>query len=321
MINIGILGCADIAERMVIPEILQLSDLFNILGISSRSKEKGIIFANKFNINFVNSYQELIDSSIDAIYIPLPNSLHAEWIEKALNNNIHVLVEKPLACSYSDVINLNNIAKSKNLALVENFQFRFHSQLDFITNVLNSGEIGELRSVSSSFGFPPLIDKKNIRYQADLGGGSLFDVGSYPLKLSQIILGNNIEVIASNLNFDFNKGVDIWGGAVVKQIEGGVLGHLSFGFDNFYQCSIELWGSKGKLSTNRIFTSPKDLSPSIHIENSLGSRTEVILPDNHFKNMLQHFYEVIKNKNKKNEEYDQNINQARLISELSNYAK
>jgi dTDP-3,4-didehydro-2,6-dideoxy-alpha-D-glucose 3-reductase len=320
-IKIGILGCADIARRLVIPEILDLSDYFTISGIASRDHEKGIEFSKKFNINYVKGYKELIDTLPDAVYVPLPNALHAEWIEKALNNNIHVLVEKPMACDYSDVVRLNNIAKNKNLALVENFQFRFHSQLNYIQNVIRSGEIGELRSISSSFGFPPLQSKKNIRYQASLGGGSLFDVGVYPLKISQIILGNNIHVIGANLHFDSHKGVDTWGGALIKQFDGDVTGNLSFGFDNFYQCNLELWGSKGKLTTNRIFTAPKDYSPIINIESSNGHRREEISTDNHFKNMLIHFYKVIKNTKKRDEEYGQNINHARLVSELFNYAK
>jgi dTDP-3,4-didehydro-2,6-dideoxy-alpha-D-glucose 3-reductase len=320
-INIAILGCADIAQRAVLPEILQLSDYYNISGIASRTEAKGIQCAKKFSIDYIKSYKDLIESLPDAVYIPLPNSLHAQWIENALNNNIHVLVEKPLACNYSDVFRLNNLAKKNNLALVENFQFRFHSQLEYILNIIKSGEIGDLRSINSSFGFPPFQSNNNIRYQSALGGGSLLDIGSYPLKISQIILGSKIKIVGACLHFDSIKGVDTWGGAIVKQINGDLFGNLSFGFDNYYQCSIELWGSKGRLTTNRIFTAPSDLQPKINIENIDGVRTEIIEPDNHFKNMLLHFYKVVKNNKKKDEEYKQNINQSRLLSEFLDYAK
>jgi dTDP-3,4-didehydro-2,6-dideoxy-alpha-D-glucose 3-reductase len=320
-IKIGILGCADIARRLVIPEILKLPDYYTVSAIASRSDAKGIEFSKKFNINYVKGYKELIDTLPDAVYIPLPNSLHAEWIEKALNQNIHVLVEKPMACDYSDVLRLNKIAKIKNLALVENFQFRFHSQLEYIKNQIESGVIGELRFINSSFGFPPIKSENNIRYQSKLGGGALLDVGAYPLKISQIILGNDIDVLASSLHADTITGVDTWGGALIKQNNGDVIGNLTFGFDNYYQCSLELWGSKGKLTTNRIFTAPRDHSPIIYIENIEGRSSEEISPDNHFKNMLMHFFKVTKNTKMKNEEYEQNINQARLMSDLSNYAK
>ena len=164
IINIGVLGCANIAKRSVIPTILGLQNHYKLVGVASRKLETAKLCAKDFETQAFESYQSLLDyPDLDAIYIPLPNSLHAEWIEKALQKNIHVLVEKSMACEYQEVIKLNELAEAKGLVLVENFQFRFHSQLNKLKNLLTAGTIGELRSIRSTFGFPGLpTDRKSV---------------------------------------------------------------------------------------------------------------------------------------------------------------
>jgi dTDP-3,4-didehydro-2,6-dideoxy-alpha-D-glucose 3-reductase len=318
-INIGILGCANIAKRFVIPALKELEE-FIIVGIASRTEKKANQFAEEFDIAPFYSYQSLIDKkNLDAVYIPLPNSLHYEWIKKALNKNLHILVEKSMACNYDEVLELNSLAKEKNLVLIENFQFRFHSQLEYVKNLVNSGKIGELRTIRSSFGFPPFSDSDNIRYKKDLGGGALLDAGAYLLKISQIFLGNDIFVESSNLVTPIGKQVDIWGNATLKQIDGNLSSQVAFGFDNYYQNIIELWGSKGRIYANRIFTAAPGFQPTIEIETENG-RDVIILPaDNHFLKMLKYFYTQIVVKENIKDEYSQNINQARLIKEFFKY--
>lgn len=320
-INIGILGCANIAERHVIPALLTLKELYNIVGIASRYKIKAENFGLKFGIASFAGYESLLDHpTLDAVYIPLPNSLHAEWIENALSRGINVLVEKSLACTFDEVERLNELARAKNLVLIENFQFRFHHQLTVISELFNAGRIGELRSIRSSFGFPPFPDDKNIRYQKELGGGALLDAGAYPVKLVQLFLGPEIIVKAANLFYDKNKNVDIWGGAYLSQRNGNMFAEIAFGFDNFYQCNLELWGSRGKITTNRIFTAPPEHKAEIIIEKGSEKETIVLEQDNHFKKMLLYFYTLIAEKKDLNNEYLQNINQARLIKELKQLA-
>ena len=315
-LNIGILGCANIAKRSLIPTILNLKEYFNLVGVSSRDMATAENCAGLFQTTAFEGYQSLIDNDgLDAVYIPLPNSLHAEWIEKALSRNLHVLVEKSLACDYETAVRLNELAEKKELVLVENFQFRFHSQLTKIKEIVASGKIGDLRCFKSSFGFSGLPEN-DIRYQKELGGGALLDTGAYPLKIVQIFLGLDIEVVAANLNFLPDKEVDIWGGAYVKQKNGNLFGELAFGFNHFYQCNVEIWGSKGKIYTNRIFTSPPEYEPVIELETADGKEILKLSADNHFENMLKHFYKLTQNDGDRKAEYVQNINQARLINEL-----
>jgi len=321
LVRIGVISTASIAERLVIPAINKLKSNFVLAGIASRSKDKAEIFANKFQTKAYNNYNDLLsDSNIDAVYIPLPNAMHTEWIEKALLNGKHVIVEKSLGCSLEEVARLTDLAREKNLVLFENFQFRFHPQTLLIQNLIHQNAIGKIRCVRASFGFPPFPDKNNIRYQAVLGGGALLDAGAYTTKVSQLLLGLDLKVKASSLNADSNSEVDIWGGAYLQDEKTGEFAELAFGFDHFYQCGVEIWGSIGKLKTNRFFTAPPNYEPVITIETREGEQQIKAKAANHFELMLLHFHELITGDKSSEEEHLQNIDQARLIQEIKNIA-
>ena len=117
------------------------------------------------NTIIFSSYAELITSNkIDAVYIALPNSMHFKWAKFALDNNIHVICEKPLTCNLIETQILVELAIKNNLVLMETFQFRFHSQFLKILEIIRNNKIGEIRSLKANFSFPPFVDKNNIRY-------------------------------------------------------------------------------------------------------------------------------------------------------------
>ncbi len=321
LINIGILSTANIAKRHLIPAIKSLSSNFHLSGIASRSYDNASILAAEFETIAFDGYENLIkNNNIDAVYIPLPNALHFVWVKKALLNKKHVLVEKSLGCSFKEVNELTNLSIQNNLVLIENFQFRFHPQLNTIKEILKLGKIGEIRSFRASFGFPPFEDDSNIRYSTKLGGGALLDAGAYTTKVSQIFIGNNLLVKAATLNIQEKYLVDIWGGAFLLNQETGVFAELSFGFDNFYQCGIEVIGSRGKISTNRLFTSPPSHEPEILLETNSGKEIIKVPASNHFENMLLHFYDLVNKKISMDDEHKNNLDQARLLSEIKKKA-
>jgi NDP-hexose-3-ketoreductase len=317
VVNIGVLGLASIATRSVIPAIGTLRSRFHLAGIASRDILKAQTASLAFGAKAYNSYESLlIDQSIGAVYIPLPNALHYPYVMMALSCGKHVLVEKSLGCSTEEVGHMVDLAKEKGLVLLENFQFRFHSQLPHILQRVSAGSIGDLRAVRVAFGFPPFLDSSNIRYSAELGGGALLDAGAYPMKLAPYFLGNDISVTDGSMAFDRMRGIDIWGGGTLQQVNGPLFYQFAYGFDHFYQCSLELWGSKGKISTGRIFTAPPNLMPKLLIETSSGAE-EIILPrDNHFENMMEYFYQLIIGLRPKSVEYYGNIQQAGLIQQF-----
>ncbi|CAL66999.1 Gfo/Idh/MocA family protein [Christiangramia forsetii] len=315
-IRVGVLGAANIAMRSLIPEIQNLSDKFEFVGLASRHPKN--MEETSYAYTLYEGYESILEQNIlDAVYIPLPNSLHYTWVKKALKKGLHVLVEKSLACEYEEVKELNEIAKESNLALVENFQFRFHSQLSEIKKIINNGVIGDIRIIRSTFCFPPFTDSDNIRYKKELGGGALLDAGAYTIKLSQILMGPELYITSAKSNSNSNFDVDIWGGGTLQQKNGKLFSQFSFGFDNFYQCNLEVVGSKGKMYTNRIFTAKESFKPKIILETNKDGMREIELEsDNHFRNMLIYFYELVTGIKDKNIEYSQNINQARLLEEF-----
>jgi dTDP-3,4-didehydro-2,6-dideoxy-alpha-D-glucose 3-reductase len=318
VLRVGILGCANIAEKFLIPAF-QSSKEYSIVGIASRSQKSAQRLAKKFSITPFDSYDSLLNSNLlDVIYIPLPNSLHFDWIKKALNKNLHVLVEKSMACSFNDVSELTNLAKLKKLVIVENFQFRFHSQLSYIQQLIETGKIGDIRHIRSCFGFPPFPDSENIRYKKELGGGALLDAGAYPLKIAQIFMGHNIEVMCSQLFIDPVYDVDTYGSFTLSDIDSEISAQCAFGFDNYYQCNIEFWGSKGRIIANRIFTAPPGVNPTILIETADKEESISLCSDDHFKGVLKHLYNLIKKPESIDvyQENEQNLYQARLLEKI-----
>ncbi len=313
--TVGILGCANIAVRSLIPAFEE-NDNFNLSAVASRDFEKAEKLSNQYNCKAYGSYEELLeDTTIELVYIPLPTGLHYEWIKKALEHNKHLLVEKTLCSSLEEVEEVTKIAKKRNLLLAENFQFQFHSQQKYVLDLIDSGEIGEIRCFRASFGFPPFPDRNNIRYSKSLGGGALLDAGAYTLKALQVILPKiDFNVKAATLLTPEQSEVDLYGGIFLSSRGGGVTAQLAFGFDNFYQCSYEIWGSKGKISVPRAYTAPKDFNPTIIVE-KCGEREEISLPaDDHFQNILSHLADCL-NKSDFTKEYDKNIQQAQFIQQ------
>lgn len=320
IIRIGVLGCANIASRYVVPAILNLPNLFELTAVASRNYKKAKKFTEGLEVTIFDSYDKLISSScVDAVYIPLPNALHYKWIRSALKNKKHVLVEKSLACSLNEVIELTELANEGKLALVENFQFRFHSQLSEIKEIVRSGVIGNVRNIRSSFGFPPFEDSNNIRYSSDLGGGALLDAGAYPIKLAQELLGDKVSVDSAVLNYN-GYDVDIWGAAQLSCKEKGIPVQASFGFDNFYQCSLEIWGSKGMITAERIFTSPPGVEANIVIKNQDGTSIRCLPAESHFENMLTYFHSIIDNDEIIKLENKKNVIQSQLLCNIRDIA-
>lgn len=290
-IRFGVIGCGRIAERIVIPSMINLNGL-ELVAVSSRDKKKAESFGGNFSCKAVVGYDKLLErKDIDAVYIALPPALHKEWAIKALKARKHVLVEKPSSTNYKDSLEMVKVANQNNLLLMENYMFEYHSQQTFIKDILAGEEIGEMRLFKSSFGFP-LMNKDNFRYKKSLGGGVLLDAAGYPIKATQLFLGNKLEVKYAQLNNHAGYEVDMYGSATLVN-EKGLVSQISFGFDNYYQCNYEIWGSKGKVIVDRAFTAGPDIKPKVIIERQ-DYKQEFLLPsDNQCANLLSEFMECM----------------------------
>lgn len=316
-LRIGVMGCASIAQRSVIPAVL-LCDELKLIAVASRTEERAKEFAASFGCDSVVGYDKLLErADIDAIYMPLPTGLHEEWVTKSLQAGKHVLVEKSLAMDHSSGRRMVDLARASNLLLMENFMFLYHSQHEFVRDLVAAGEIGELRSFRSSFGFPPL-PINNFRYNKALGGGALLDAAAYTIRASQLFLGEDLVVKAANLISPDGQEVDIYGGAYLSNAA-GAFAEVSFGFDNYYQCNYELWGSKGKIIAQRAFTPGPDFRPTITLEQQSQQFNHEVHADNHFVNILKEFARCVREA-AFGDKYKEVENQSKLLSQVRELA-
>ncbi len=207
-LRLGILGCANTAKQFV--RDVADSPRVSIQAVASRDLSKAQQFAQTFGIARAHgSYEALLtDSALDAVYIPLPNSMHAEWAIRALQAGKHVLCEKPLALNLAEVTRMFDVARQQGLMLLESYPYWFQPQTRDLLACLSHDKIGEVRSMQASFGFTLGNPEHNIRMKPDLGGGALLDAGSYPLSLIRLVMGCAPERVMAHANWA-TTGVDI----------------------------------------------------------------------------------------------------------------
>lgn len=320
-IRIGVLGCAAIADRSMIPAILSLPDFFELVAVASRTTEKANQYADKFNCEAVGSYDEMIQrNDIEALYIPLPTGLHEEWINKALLSGKHVYAEKSIAYTEVAASEMINSAKNNNLALMEGFMFQYHSQNLKVKELLSQGAIGNLRFFSGSFGFPPFPDANNFRYDKNIGGGAIFDACGYPVRAAFYILGNTLKVQGASVYYDPAKQSSLFGSAYLKG-ESGIGAAISFGFDNYYQCNYQIWGSKGRLTANKAFTPKIDQSTTLILEHDNISEVINCEADNHFAKAMIEFYNIIISESKRPKHYQEILQQSIALETIAQMTK
>lgn len=240
----GVLGYARIAKTEVIPAILagENSDLH---AIASRSPEKIDECKKLYQCEKTYlSYDQLIDDpDIQAVYIPLPNSLHKEWTIKALRNGKHVLCEKPIAMNVEECEEMIKASNENKRFLMEAFMYRYTYKIKKVLEILNSEVIGEIRHIQSTYRF--FLDRtQTIKERIDLGGGSLYDVGCYPVNFVGMVM--NETPISYKAECIKKHGVDINFSGILRY-KSGVIASINSGFNSHKRMSSEIVGTKGSL--------------------------------------------------------------------------
>ncbi|WP_329215656.1 Gfo/Idh/MocA family oxidoreductase [Streptomyces sp. NBC_01485] len=272
-VRIGVLGCADIAVRRMLPAFAASPGL-ELAAVASRDRARAEQVGRRFDCRPVQGYDELLDADdIQAVYVPLPAALHAPWVESALNAGKHVLAEKPLTTDPESTERLLDLAAKRGVAMMENVMFVHHPRHEAVRRLVAEGRIGELRAFRAEFAIPPLVGD-DIRYSAELGGGALADVGLYPLRAALHFLGHGLDVVGARLTRRAGRQVETSGAALLAT-PGGVTAHLTFGMEHAYLSRYELWGSEGRITVDRAFTPPADFVAAIGLHR--GTETEEIL--------------------------------------------
>jgi predicted dehydrogenase len=246
----GILGTANIARAQFLPGLREAGG--TPAAVAGRDAARAERYASEHGIRrAVAGYQNLIDDpAIDVLYIPLPNSLHAEWTLRALAAGKPVLCEKPLCGNLGDATRVLGAARQTGTLLWEAFVFPFHRQIAQVRDLVDGGAIGELMEIKSNFHFQ-LSDPGNIRYSRELEGGALNDVGCYPIRLAGEFFGVPHEAAWAGATWG-GDGVDVdtWG---VLEYPGGRRLHLSAGLGRGYDTYSSLEGTAGRIQMSNPF--------------------------------------------------------------------
>jgi predicted dehydrogenase len=238
----GVLGVAKINDH-VLPAFARTTHA-ELAALASRSPDKALHAARAAGIPKAHgSYEALLDDpTIDAVYIPLPNSLHAEWTRKAAERGKHVLCEKPLTPTAAEAAELVAFCKGKGVQLMDGFMWPHHPRTAKIRQLLDRGAVGRVERVTATFSFPLPPDPSNIRLQPQTAGGSLLDVGCYPVYGIRWAFG--AELVKAYAVARYRHGVDVEMSGLLTLADGRV-GALDCAFTLPYRTWMEITGSDG----------------------------------------------------------------------------
>jgi predicted dehydrogenase len=280
----GLLSTANINQALI-PAIRQ-SKRGELTAVSSRSLEPARDYADKWNIpHAFGSYTEMLESGeIDAVYIALPNHLHAEWSIKALENNLGVLCEKPFAISLLEVDAMIKASQENSTPITEAFMYRHHPQTKLVGRLVNEGLIGEINLIRGAFHFllpsyQRRPDSMNVRMIPDYGGGCLWDVGVYPVSYFQYLLNQAPNWVFGSQQLG-DTGVDeVFMGQMGYRTSHNqeVIAQFSSSFNDPFHTLIEIIGTKGKLQLTRPFTNI-DRSAKVIYTNLHGKSKNIRFP-------------------------------------------
>lgn len=253
----GILSTAKIGTEKVIPA-MQRGDRCEVLAISSRSRDRAEQVASELEIpKAYGSYEELLaDPEVDAVYNPLPNHMHVGWSIKALEAGKHVLCEKPIGLTAAEARQLVLAGEQfPELKLMEAFMYRHHPQWQRARQLVDDGEIGQLRTIQSFFSYFN-DDASNIRNQKEIGGGALMDIGCYNISLSRFLFASEPRRVLGLIEYDPDFGTDRITSGIMEFAEGTATFTCGTQLSPYQR--VNAFGTQGRIEIEIPFNAPPD---------------------------------------------------------------
>jgi len=288
----GILSTAGIAASAFVPAVKQTTR-GQLVGVASRDASRAEAFAREHVIaQSFGSYEDMIASDeIDAIYNPLPNSMHAEWTAKAAAAGKHVFCEKPLGISPAECEEMVADCAAKGVLLFEAFVFLYHPKSLKIREVIDAGRIGDIVQMQASFTFSLQRPTDNIRMNKELGGGSLMDVGCYPITYARFVFGEEPVSVMAACHTDVDYDVDTRA-SIILTFAGNRHASLQQGFDAPGGQQVLIHGSDGYLDV----LTPCHPTPEDHFTIHTGGEPEVVEVNagvRPFAPAIEHFHDCL----------------------------
>lgn len=272
----GLLSTANINRRLI-PAIRE-SARGELVAIASRSQASAQAYGDQWEIpQTFGSYEAMLTSdAVDAVYISLPNHLHAEWAIKAMKHGKHVLCEKPFALTLADVDEMTTVAQQTSCVLTEAFMYRHHPQTKIVGEMVKNGRLGRITVFRGVFNFA-FNTRENIRLVPEWGGGCLWDVGVYPLSLAQYIMGGPPQQVFGT-QWLGESGVDeVFSGQMVY--EDGRMAQISSSFCTPFHTVAEIIGTEGRMVMNRPFVGHNDGDRRLMFYPKDGEPEEIAVPE------------------------------------------
>jgi predicted dehydrogenase len=305
----GILSTADINRRLI--PGAHASPKVDLIAVASREVERALNYARTWDIERAyGTYEELLaDPDVEAVYNPLPNTLHAEWSIKALDAGKHVLCEKPFSRHVEEVEASFDAAERNGRVLSEAFMFRHSPQTARLKELVDGGAIGTLRLIRSTFSYS-LYDAENIRLRADVEGGALMDVGCYCVSGSRLLGGEPESVFASAW---FGETGTDWVFTATMRFPNDVLALFDCGTALQDRDELEVVGSKGSLFLDDPWHGNV---PVIEVRREDGSERIELEPQDAYRVELENLCDVIRGEGELLLGREDAVAQARVLEAL-----
>jgi predicted dehydrogenase len=272
---------------------LSKSPLVQLRGIASRGKARAEAAAKELGMpRAYGSYEELLaDKEIEAVYIPLPNHMHAEWVKKAADAGKHVLCEKPFAMNAQEAEQAFAHAKSKGVLAMEAFMYRFHPQWKRAREIVKAGEIGAVHAVSTLFTYM-LKDPKNIRNILSAGGGGIPDIGCYAVSSARFLIGREPTRVMSLVTRDPDLGTDILSSGILDF--GMARCMFTVGTQTHPWQRVDVLGSGGALSVLLPFNAYPDAPLQLSVSTGVGTRQVDTPATDQYAEMFEAFSRAVR---------------------------
>jgi D-xylose 1-dehydrogenase (NADP+, D-xylono-1,5-lactone-forming) len=298
----GVLGVAQIASVAFAPALVQ-SATNSLIGVASRNNDRAKAFAAQFGVaKAYGDYETLLrDPEVDAVYIPLPNTLHCQWIIRSLEAGKHVLCEKPLVLSAAEVDQIDAMGANARLCVMEAFMYRFHPRITRLKALLKEGVIGDVRAVKAFYCYRLETatngsaggSAENIRFDNQLGGGALLDVGCYCLDALRFYMNDRPVSVMAWARPEGGNEVDLRAGGLIEFANGGV-GEFFCAIDTFGGGHVEIWGSAGKITLPAAFRlRPTQTELPLIVETASGASTETFAYADQYLGEIEAFSRAI----------------------------
>jgi|SRR5699024_1284421 len=294
-VNWGVLSTAEIARDLTIPGILRSTNA-QLTSIASLSgKTNGIVDAYKIP-KVYNQYENLLeDPDIDAVYIPLPNHMHSEWVIKAAEKGKHVLCEKPAALTVTETKRMVDACKQNGVIFMETFTYQYHPQNKRVKEIITDREIGDIKLIRSHCSFNLGEQKEGFRLSAETGGGSLYDVGCYCIHAIRTTSEKEPTQVLTKAEYNTKYEVDMSASSILE-FPGGIVGMFNCGMNMAKHMAYEIVGTEGMIQVPKAFQpEPYERQGTIYVtKDNEENRVETIKGDE-CRLSIEHFSDCVLN--------------------------